>query len=198
MKEIRSILTKINKKTFMHYLLIFLILIAILLIIGSSDITSSRYETETNVNMEPQLAFFLANVENQSGQIQLDGILPSDDPYIYRFNVSNFYKTKKANVDLKYRIEIITTTNLPLKFKVYRGNNLNTNIVTDDYYDSDSNGVYYRHLVIDDEYYLNYGERMTDVYTLSVEFPKRYKNFYEEYAGVMELVDIKINAEQVV
>ena len=198
MKEIRGILNKINKKTFMRYLFIFLIFMAILLIISSSDITSSRYETETNVNMEPQLAFFLANVENQSGQLKLEDILPSNDAYIYRFNVSNFYKTKKANVDLKYKIEIITTTNLPLTFKVYRGNDLDTNIISDDYYDSDSNGVYYRHLVIDDEYYLNYNQKTTDVYTLSVEFPERYKNFYEEYAGVMELVDIKINAEQVV
>lgn len=198
MKKIKEVLNRFDKKKFRHYFIFSSVLLLILILIGTSDFTHSRYETETNVRMSPQLAFFLVDVQSQSGQIQLDGMLPSDDPYTYGFNVSNFHKTQKANVDLKYSIEIITTTNIPLTFKVYKGNNLSTNIVTNEYFDTDSNGMYYRHLVIDDISYLHHSSRETDVYTLSVEFPIEYKNRSDEYAGVIELVDIKINAEQVV
>lgn len=198
MKKIKDMLTKIDKKIFIRYLGFFIILIAILILVGSSDLTNARYETETNIKMEPQLAFFIADVKSQTGQIQLDGMLPRQEPYVYRFDVSNFKDRKKANVDLKYEIEIITTTNIPLTYKVYKGTDLTNNIITDDYYDTDSNGVYYRHLKIDGISYLNHNQKMTDVYTIYVEFPEEYKSYYDEYAGVIELVDIKINAEQVV
>ena len=198
MKKIKDILKNIDRKTFIKYFSFFIILMIILLLVGNSDLTNARYETETNIKMEPNLAFFIVDVENQKGQIQLDGMLPSNNPYIYRFDVSNFNDRKKANVDLKYEIEIITTTNIPLTYKVYKGNDLTTNIINDDYYDTDSNGVYYRHLKIDNIYYLNHNQRTTDTYTLYVEFKEEYKTYYEEYAGTLELVDIKINAEQVV
>ena len=76
--------------------------------ITAFDFTQARYETDTQVRLEPDLAFFIANVESQTGQIKLDGMLPSSTPYLYKFNVSNFKEEKKANVDLKYSIEIIT------------------------------------------------------------------------------------------
>ena len=45
---------------------------------------------------------------------------------------------------------------------------------------------------------MNYQSRVTDTYILWVEFPLQYKNNPVEYAGIIDLVDIKINAEQVV
>ena len=63
---------------------------------------------------------------------------------------------------------------------------------------TDSNGVYYRHLKINDVSVLEYATRKTDVYTLWVEFPIQYKNNPIDYSGIIDLVDIKINAEQVV
>ena len=198
MKKIKSIIKKIDKIKFVRYLILLLFFMTILVIFGSLDLTNARYETETNINMEPKLAFFITNVESQTGQIQLDGMIPSNTPYVYRFDVSNFYKNKKANVDLKYEIEIVTTTNIPLTYKVYKGNELNNNIISDDYYEQDSNGVYYRHLKIDNISYFNHDQKRTDIYSLTVEFKEEYKNLYKEYAGVIELVDIKVNAEQVI
>jgi hypothetical protein len=197
-KKIKEFLNNFNKKTLKRSLLFSLIVMLLIITIAAFDLTQARYETATEVRIEPDLAFFIVDVESQTGQIKLESMLPSTTPYLYTFNVSNFKDTKKANVDLKYSIEIITTTNMPLNYKVYKGTNTNSNKVSNDYFVTDDNGMYYRHLVIDDVSYFNYNQRQTDVYTLWVEYPIEYKAYPKEYAGIIDLVDIKINAEQVV
>lgn len=198
MKKIKEFLNNFNKKTLKRSLLFSLIVMLLIITIAAFDLTQARYETATEVRIEPDLAFFIVDVESQTGQIKLESMLPSTTPYLYTFNVSNFKDTKKANVDLKYSIEIITTTNMPLNYKVYKGTNMTNNKVTNDYFTTDENGMYYRHLVIDDISYFNYNQKQTDVYTLWVEYPIEYKAYPKEYAGIIDLVDIKINAEQVV
>ena len=170
----------------------------LIIAIASLDFTQSRYETNTEIRMEPDLAFFIADVESQTGQIKLESMLPSTTPYLYKFNVANYKDTKKANVDLKYTIEIITTTNMPLNYKIYKGNNMVQNVVSNEYYVTDENGMYYHHMEIDDVSYFSYNQRQTDTYTLWVEYPIEYKYYPTEYAGIIDLVDVKINAEQVV
>ncbi len=198
MKKIKEFLNNFNKKTLKRSLLFSLIVMLLIITIAAFDLTQARYETATEVRIEPDLAFFIVDVESQTGQIKLESMLPSTTPYLYTFNVSNFKDTKKANVDLKYSIEIITTTNMPLNYKVYKGTNTTSNKVSNDYFVTDDNGMYYRHLVINDVSYFNYNQRQTDVYTLWVEYPIEYKAYPKEYAGIIDLVDIKINAEQVV
>ena len=198
MKKIKEFLNNFNKKTLKRSLLFSLIVMLLIITIAAFDLTQARYETATEVRIEPDLAFFIVDVESQTGQIKLESMLPSTTPYLYTFNVSNFKDTKKANVDLKYSIEIITTTNMPLNYKVYKGTDMTNNKVSNDYFVTDENGMYYRHLVIDDISYFNYNQKQTDVYTLWVEYPIEYKAYPKEYAGIIDLVDIKINAEQVV
>lgn len=198
MKKIKEFLNNFNKKTLKRSLLFSLIVMLLIITIAAFDLTQARYETATEVRIEPDLAFFIVDVESQTGQIKLESMLPSTTPYLYTFNVSNFKDTKKANVDLKYSIEIITTTNMPLNYKVYKGTNMTNNKVSNDYFVTDDNGMYYRHLVIDDISYFNFNQKQTDVYTLWVEYPIEYKAYPKEYAGIIDLVDIKINAEQVV
>lgn len=198
MKKINEFLNNFNKKTLKRSLLFSLIVMLLIITIAAFDLTQARYETATEVRIEPDLAFFIVDVESQTGQIKLESMLPSTTPYLYTFNVSNFKDTKKANVDLKYSIEIITTTNMPLNYKVYKGTDMTNNKVSNDYFVTDDNGMYYRHLVIDDISYFSYNQKQTDVYTLWVEYPIEYKAYPKEYAGIIDLVDIKINAEQVV
>ena len=187
-----------NNQYFKRYTVLFVLLVLIGIIIGTSNITYSRYETNTKVNLKPAVAFFIVDVDNQTQSIKLDSMVPSDEPYIYRFDVSNFKDDKKANVDLKYTIELITTTNMPLEFKVFKDSSMTNSIVNKELYTTDDNGVFYKHLVIDDINSMYYKNKSTDVYYLWVNFPKKYENNPEEYAGVIDLVDIKINAEQVV
>ncbi len=198
MKGMEKIFENIDKKRLMRYLLSSFLLIILLILMGTFKLTQARYESEVNVSGGPNLAFFIVDVTTQSGHIKLDDMVPSTVPYTYTFSVSNFNQQKRANVDLSYTIEVITTTNMPLNFQIYKGNDMTTMQVDHDTISTDSNGVYYRHLVIDDASVMTYSANHTDTYTLWVEFPIANKNYPEKYEGIIDLIDIKIVAEQVV
>lgn len=198
MKELRRIFKSVNKRDFSLYLFFSILLLVTLVSFGKFNFTQARYESETEVSIEPTLAFFIVDVGNTSGQIKLDGIIPRTEPYLFSFEVSNFDGTEHANVDLTYSIEIVTTTNMHLNFKIFKGNNNTQNEIDSDTITTDDNGVYYRHLVIDEASLMNYSNDCTDTYTLWVEYPTTNMAYPDAYAGVIDLIDIKINAEQVV
>ena len=198
MKELKKIFNNINRRDFRLYLFFSILLIVTLVSFGKFNFTQARYESEVTVTAGPTLAFFIVDVTNASGQIKLDGIVPRTQPYLFTFEVSNFKGNQHANVDLTYSIEIITTTNMQLNFKIFKGNNMEQNEVDSDTITADENGVYYRHLVINDVSVMNYSNNCTDTYTLWVEFPVSNMDYPDAYAGIIDLVDIKINAEQVV
>lgn len=209
--DIKKFISNVDKKTFAFYLFFTLLLLVTLIVLSTVKITQARYESNAEVNFAPSIAFFIVDVESVSGQIRLEEMIPRAQPYTYVFEVSNFNDEKRANVDLTYSIEIITTTNMPLKFKVYKGINSTQDIISSSEFTTDDNGVYYRHLVIDDVSTMTYSANHTDTYVLSVEFPiasiqsplpsptpTPYNHNPDAYAGIIDLVDIKINAEQVV
>ena len=85
-----------------------------------------------------------------------------------------------------------------MEFKLFQGSTV-TN--AEDYTETDQtndDGVYFKHLLFDGISTMNYSTARTDTYTLWVSFPARYSETAEGYAGVIELVDIEIRAEQVV
>ena len=198
MKGIKKLFTNIDHKQFKRYLFFSVIFIVTLIVISTFKFTQARYESDIEMKVSPSLAFFIVDVESQTGQIKLESMTPRTQPYLYAFTVSNFKNNKKANVDLTYSIELITTTNIPLNYKIYKGNNMTQDVIDSDTTTTDANGVYYRHLVINGASVMNRNTRQTDVYTLWVEFPEQLKNSPAAYSGIIELVDVKINAEQVV
>jgi hypothetical protein len=198
MKGIGKIIKNINTKKLVRYLFPSFLLFALLILMGTVNFTQARYESEVDVSGSPNLAFFIVDVTTQSGHIKLDEMIPRTEPYTYTFNVSNFNNQKRANVDLTYTIEIITTTNMPLNFQIFKGNDMNTMQIDHDTTSTDVNGVYYRHLVIDDASIMTYNTNHTDTYTLWVQFPIANKDYPERYEGIIDLIDIKIVAEQVV
>ena len=70
--------------------------------------------------------------------------------------------------------------------------------IDSDTFTTDEDGMYYRHLVINNVSSMPFNTYKTDVYTLWVSFPLENKNYPDTYEGVIDLVDIKIDAEQVV
>ena len=143
MDVLKRVSSKIDSHYFKKYLFFSILLIIVLFSIGKLKLTQARYESDANVNIKPSLAFFLVDVSTQSGQIKLDGIVPREEPYVFTFEVSNFNDEKRANVDLKYSIEIITTTNMPLNFKIFKGSEMTQNEIDSDTVTTDENGVFY-------------------------------------------------------
>ncbi len=98
---------------------------------------------------------------------------------------------------------------MPLTFKIFKGTGSTVNEIDSDTYTTDDDGVYYRHLVINDVSQMPFSMNKTDNYKLWVSFPLSDATLLGEenagiinkpdaYAGIIDLVDIKINAEQVV
>lgn len=174
-----------------------ILLLVLILFIVNMGITYSRYETNTTIDLSPKIAFFITDVGTESGTLKLEDIIPNKDPYTYAFTVSNFKDSKKANVDLTYSITITTTTNLPLEYQIYKEDGT-VNEIDQDTFTTNEDGMYFRNLIIDDVNTFSYKEKQTDTYILSVDFGEQYKNSPDEYESVVELVEITINAEQVV
>lgn len=201
--SIKKLMSNIDKKTFSFYLFFTLLLLATLIVLSTFKFTQARYESDAVVNFSPSIAFFVVDVGTSTGQIKLAEMVPREEEYRYVFQVSNFNDERRANVDLTYSIEIITTTNMHLDFKIFKGNN-EIDQIDSDTFTTDENGVYYRHLVINDVSTMTYSANHTDTYTLWVLFPEENDDETtnignpEAYAGIIDLVDIKINAEQVV
>ena len=198
MEKIREILANVNRKDFIRYSVFSILFMITIVVISTLKFTEARYESNVSLDVAPTIAFFVVDVESQTGQIKLESMIPRDESYKYRFDVSNFTPTKHANVDLTYSIEITVTTNLPLDFKIYKGTNSNVDEIDHDTTSTDDNGVYYRHLVIDGASTMDYDDDVTDIYVLEVDFPMTSAVYPDVYAGIIELVDIRINAEQVV
>ena len=198
MKGIKKVLSNFNIIELKKYLILSIIIIITIILLSKVNITEAKYETNNSTQITPNFAFFIVDVSTQSASLKLDNIVPRSEPYLYIFQVSNFEGTKKANVDLTYSIEVISTTNLPLNIKLYKGNNYTA---TNNYTSSittNSDGVFFKHLLFSSISTMTYDEMHTDTYTLWVEFPETYMNTADGYAGVIELIDIEIRAEQVV
>lgn len=195
---IKKLTKYFDVKKLKHYLLLSFLIIACLVILSKLNITLSRYESNTDVSVDPTIAFFIADVGTEDDSIKLSDILPSDTPYYYSFLVKNFNEDGKASVDLEYTIEFITTTNLPLTYKLYKETTSSSDIISSSSVTQDANNVYFKHLSVDGKHPLYFASESTDKYILEVTFPSTYKNHPELYEGVIELIEIKINADQIV
>lgn len=196
MGSIKRAFDNVNLKEFKRYLFISVVFIVVLILISSYNFTQARYESNLIATSSPNIAFFIVDVGSQTGKIELEGVVPREEKYIYRFSVSNFNDVKHADVDLKYNIEIITTTNLPLEYAVFSESDLINNILDGDTIVPNSDGVYFRHLTIDNTESMAYEDDVTNYYYLEVYFDPIYIDRYNTLPGLIELVDIKINAEQ--
>ncbi len=193
---------RIDQKSFLTILRFICLLFLLILIITKINITLSRYESSANVVAKSKVALFVISPGLYNNSINLDGLEPSDNPYIYQITINNFDNdNNRSQVNLEYTIKFITTTNLPLSFKVIRNTDYNPNIasiMTSDTTTQDLDGTYFKTLSNSLKYTMNYNTNVTDTYSLIVNFPKSYANQPNIYQGLIDNVAIEINAQQVV
>lgn len=180
-----------------------LLLVGILLILGvfvSFKLLEASYATyksslKLNANIDHALYIFAG--EKMSFNIDVGKIVPSNDTYKYKFSVSNFNETKQSDINLEYMIKIRSTTNLPITLKLYRGEDLTTNIISAIENKQDVDGAWYKVFKINDIYQMKYTERLTDIYTLEVVFPYSYAA-NTVYADGVENIEIILESKQIV
>lgn len=198
----QKIWQKFDHKSFLTILRFICLLFLLILIITNINITLSKYETSANVIAKSKVALFLITPGTYNNNINLEGLEPSDNPYIYQITVNNFDNDNNhCQVNLEYSIKFITTTNLPLTFKIIRNTDYNSSlpsIMNIDTTTQDSDGTYFKSLSNSIKYSMNYNSNVTDTYSLIVNFPKSYASQPDVYQGLIDTVAVEINAQQVV
>lgn len=161
----------------------------------------ARYEVRTKINANISKALYIFEDEKLSFNLEPDGIVPSNDPYVYKFSVSNFNASHDSDVDLEYTISMKTTTNLPITIKMYR-NELHTaagatNIFGGAQTKRDSDNTWYRVYTTNQQYTMNYANHVTDIYTIVIDFPASYAS-NTTYANSIESIEITLESKQII
>ena len=188
-----NIIKNINKTKFLFFFKYIAIFLLVVFIINIMEITYSKYSSSANGDAAANIAFFIVDVGTYENTISLNNLEPSNNDYIYKFTVNNFKNNKRTNVKLDYNIEFVTTTNLPLTYKIYKeGTN---NIITSNEIIQDGD-MYFNKLRTNEAGSFSYEENQTEEYTLVVNFPITYNDKPDEYQGLIDSFMIKINATQ--
>lgn len=188
-----NIIKNINKTKFLFFFKYIAIFLLVVFIINIMEITYSKYSSSANGDAAANIAFFIVDVGTYENTISLNNLEPSNNDYIYKFTVNNFKNNKRTNVKLDYNFEFVTTTNLPLTYKIYKeGTN---NIITSNEIIQDGD-MYFNKLRTNEAGSFSYEENQTEEYTLVVNFPITYNDKPDEYQGLIDSFMIKINATQ--
>lgn len=202
-----KILQKFKKENIQYYeqkkrLLIVVVVMFLLIVLAVKlfQIAYASYESTAKLNANINKALYIIQEGDMEFNIDLNKIEPSNEPYIYKFSVSNFDGNKHSQVDLEYQLDLRTTTNLPLTYKLYRNENYDdpnaTNLFENVQIVQDTDGAWYNLAEGKDKYEFLYTETKTDIYTLVINFPKEYKNKLD-YADNIDNIEIEIKSNQI-
>lgn len=211
---------QVQKRT--NFLFVFLVLdLFVLLTIFNPSNASYVSEALGTAEMEVALYAFSYNnlseydkddnLVSDSVDINLGVIKPGDTKY-YKFDVYNYLEdavsgdTFSSETSISYELKIITTTNLPLTYKLYLNQtpfsssssdliggtdpSSNKELITDGF------GTFYKVFPIDERCFkLDTEELKMDRYTLVVEFPEEYSEVV--YQDLIESIKIQLESKQV-
>lgn len=186
-------LLKINQLT-IGIIILFILMLAV-------PFAYSKLFSQTESDSQIETAFFLLNEDYYEASISLENLLPRDEPYAYKFKISNNDGTNRLETKMEYNLKIITTTNLPISYKLYINEEYTTegsiNIITNDIVERDEgeDGAYFRTLETETKTF-GFEEDQENIYQLVVLFPKEYDSF--EYQNIIEGITIKIEAKQII
>ena len=183
-----------------RFLLFVFLLFSLLFLAGYLfQVAYARYEVNTKLNANIKKALYILGTDNLSFNLEPDGIVPSDNPYVYKFSVSNFNEKNDTDVDIYYSVSVKTTTNLPINIKLYRNENYDdsqaTPLLTGARTVQDEDGSWYNIYDTNNSYTMDYKDKITDIYTLVVNFPKNYSSS-TTYADCIESIEVRIESSQ--
>ena len=131
--------------------------------------------------------------KKQTQSIKIGEISPDGQDFSYSIEVSNFKDTKVREVNLDYTFEVITTTNIPVTYSLYKDDG-DTYIIGNREIIQDSNDMYFfKYQSLAGSFFHDIPR--TDKYTLVVNFPQTYNN--EKYQDLIDTVQISLDAKQV-
>lgn len=160
------------------------------------------YYSSKSIRTNIDRAIYLIEAGNMSFNIDINQLVPRDEDYVYTFSIANYNDNVNSEIDISYSIELVTTTNLPIDFKLYRNedNYLDSsaiNLLGSSDLRQDEDGAWYKVFDTTNEYNLLYASPTADVYTFVANFPKSYSNEMS-YANMGDNISVIIKSKQVV
>lgn len=164
-------------------------------------LTEARYESRVDLNARLDIAKHIINPGTYSFKLSMNDIIPRNEPYVYTFFLSNYDENNQSDVDMDYNLFFKTTTNMPLRYELYRNVNYTengaVNLLSDMELIQDVDGAWYNQFNIDDTFSFLYQNRQLDTYYLVIYFDDIYANNLE-YADNIDSIKIIVDAKQVV
>ena len=190
----------ISKKRFILAIKLSMAIIFLITSIAILPKVFSRYQSGASTNPNIDVAFYIINTTYQSQSVVLSKIMPSDDPYLVNFTVANNDGTNRLGVDATYDLRIITTTNLPLSYELYKNQTYDAsgavNIISSTTsIAADTDGTYFKTMVAPSESF-SYTTNQSYSYQLVIYFPKQYMSY--NYQDIVESIEIVVDSKQIV
>ena len=195
-----NLINKLGVENFKRIIKAGLILVFVLLLGFFFAQSYAKYESSIKLSSNVDKAVYLLKDEKLTFNIDPSAIVPSNDPYIYRFTVSNYNGTTEGDMNIKYYVQLKTTTNLPITVKLYRNQEYSssaTNIAQGYELVRDEDGAWYRVYQVSDEFEFFYTSRSTDVFTLVINFPSVYSE-NPIYADYIENIEVTLESKQII
>ena len=179
------------------FFLIFILFVAYFLF----QMAYARYEMNARLVANIDKALYIFDTDEVRFNLDPDGIVPSNDPYVYRFSVANFNETQNSDVDISYHVTIRTTTNLPITIQLYR-NQLPTDSGAINLFNGvqnvqDEDGAWYHIYDVRDDYEMLYTNEVTDYYTIVINFPLVYASD-TTYVNSIENIEVTLDSHQII
>lgn len=184
----------IDKKKFISFNRITIAVIAIFILLSITRVAMARFESNGDGVAVGEIAFYIINPTTEIQSLKMFDVKPDGNDYIFNIDVSNFSEEGSVSeVDLEYQLELITTTNIPVEYKIYL-NNSETNDFNNKEIFQDEDGMYFFRFQTPAQNFQQTVEK-TDHYQLVVTFPSSYNE--EAYQDLIDSVEVVINAQQV-
>lgn len=176
--------------------------------IGSSEMEVALYAFSFDKFSEVD-GVYTGNVLADSVDINLGDIEPGETKY-YKFKVYNYLEDENNNevvgeTNISYQLKIITTTNLPLRYRLYLNqspyssnsssliNETDATATTD--LIKDGFGTYYKVFPVEEKCF-KFDALKYDEYTLVVDFYDQYSDIL--YQDLIESIKVQVASRQVV
>jgi len=163
----------------------------LLLVIDLLSSSFSRYSGDISTDAQVEVAYYVFKEGSISSNLKLTEFAPGQS-YTYTFTVANYEGTKRTEATLDYNIQVRTTTNLPLTYKIYK-QGTTTDLVDDIENRTDDDGTYFKYITTADETF-GHTQNELETYELVIEYPSTSKS--AEYESTIEFVEITINSKQ--
>ena len=188
-----------KRKHFSFTKLIFILIILVLLVFALVN-TRAKYESDTNSVGNANIAFYVLGEDIQTMNINLFSMVPREQPYVKTFTISNNDGTHRAETATQYNLQIITTTNLPLKYELYLNQNYTDPgaadiIAASQQIAADSDGTYFNTITAPEENF-GYTADESNTYTLVIYFPVQYIS--RDYQDIIESISVVVDSKQVI